>query len=156
MEKPLLPITNDLNWNYIIDNCENLDKIYNEQSNKIGFLFIIIQNKSEYSIFDINLKYLVYEKNFMINNLNKNGKLEERNIACLYPDEAVIMLLGAYKANLEGMPEYYLSYFQQPVNLHYISNGKQVEQSVRKPYGLKAARILLPQNWMSMRAWIGQ
>ena len=27
-EKPLLPLTNDLNWNYIIDNYEKLDKLY--------------------------------------------------------------------------------------------------------------------------------
>ena len=156
-EKPLLPLTNDLNWNYIIDNYEKLDKLYNERHDDIGFLFIIIENKSEFPVFDINLEYLVYEKKFtMDNKINRGGKSEERNIACLNPDEAFIMLLGTYKSNLDGMPEYYLSYFQQPINLHYILNGKQVEQSVREPYGLKAARILLPKSWMSMHAWIGQ
>lgn len=158
-KKPLLPLTNDLNWNYTVDNWETLDKIYGEQSNEIGFLFIIVENKSACPVFDINLEYLVYEKKFIVNNkinINNGGKYEGRNIACLNPGEAFIMLLGAYKSNLDGMPEYYLSYFQQPINLHYILNGKQLKQSVREPYGLNAARILLPKNWMSMRAWIGQ
>lgn len=155
--KPLLPLTNDHNWTHIIDNYQSIDEIYKETSSEIGFLFIIIENITQYPVFDINLEYLVYEKNLIVDNLiNSSGKAEVKNIAYLKPDEAFIMLLGAYKSKIDGMPEYYLTHFQKPLNLHYLLNGKTIKQSIREPYRLNAARILLPGSWMSMKAWTGQ
>lgn len=148
----------------------------------IGFLFIIVENNTEKSCYNINFSYDLIKNNVMPNeqlgpgyesaNLdwkkqNSNALTDEtlknakkipldKRMSQLKPGESVIWLLHTYKSKDDGMPEYYLTDIEIPRKITFMTNGKTMEQDVRAPYGLQAARMHLPKDWMSMKIWMGQ
>lgn len=147
----------------------------------IGFLFIVVENNTEKSFSDITLSYELVKNNIMVNDTlglcesanldwkkkNSNALTDEtlknsekiqldKRISQLQPGESVIWLLHAYKSKDDGMPEYYLTDIEIPRKITFMTNGKTMEQDVRAPYGLQAARMHLPKDWMSMKIWMGQ
>lgn len=148
----------------------------------IGFLFIVVENDTEKSFYNINLSYELVKNSVMPNDVlgpgyesaNLDWKKQKSNaltdetlknakkipldkrISQLKPGESVIWLLYAYKSKDDGMPEYYLTDIEIPRKITFMVNGKTMELDVRAPYGLQAARMHLPKDWMSMKIWMGQ
>lgn len=159
-------------WEYELDGANESD---------IGFLFIVVENNTEKSFYDINLSYELVKNNVMTNDVlglcesanldwkkkNSNALTDEtlknaekiqldKKISHLRPGESFIWLLHAYKSKDDGMPEYYLTDIEIPRKITFMVNGKTMELDVRAPYGLQAARMHLPKDWMSMKIWMGQ
>lgn len=153
---------------------------------EIGFLFIILENITDHSCYDIELIYheiknelpitpvtasLSYpdEDVFKLNWASRRAialkdseipeskkVLNTRRIASIDPGEAVIWLLSIYRAKKDGMPDYYLTDVQIPLKINFLGKNQRIDQEIRPPYGLQAARLALPRDWFSMRAWVGQ
>lgn len=158
------------------------NKLGGTNESDIGFLFIVMENKTNKTFSDICFYYDLVENNVMPNehlrldykSVNLNWKMQNGNaltdetlknarkipldkrISLLQPGESVIWLLHAYKSKDNGMPEYYLTDIEIPQKVVFTVNGKTIEQNIRAPYGLKAARMYLPKDWMSMQIWMGQ
>lgn len=148
----------------------------------IGFLFIVVENNTEKSFYDIEFFYDLVKNNVISNeqldrsyeSVNLDWKMQNgnaltdntlgnarkmtltKNISQLKPGESIIWLLHVYKSKNNGMPEYYLTDIEIPQKITFMVNGKTIEQDVRVPYGLKAARMYLPKDWISMKIWMGQ
>ena len=151
---------------------------------EVGFLFFILENNTEKPFYDITIEYKsiksLLKKNDQLMLAFYNSMpdidwdepgalaLHDRNIetadwetsvkkiALLRPGEAAIWLLSIYKSQNNGMPEYYLENVEIPLTINLYSAGKEISQKVRPPYGLSAARIPLPKDWLSMKSWMGQ
>ena len=165
------PITKNF-WGTIIDDQRNLEEYFKGiDENKIGFLFLVLENNSndvfyliEPSFYNIpnkrwkNLNETALNDNEISNKINNNQieEIADYKVSFRRPGEALIWLLSVYVANSDGMPDYYLTDVQRPIKIKFTAKGKPIEQEIREPFGLSAARLPLPTDWIDIRAWEGQ
>ncbi len=133
-------------------------------SNDVGFLFLVLENNTEQTFYDIEITFyntkISSDKKITKELLKKIPCTKEtKNIALLRPHKAFIWLLAVYKANNDGFPEYYLSDVTIPSTIEYLYNQKKQIQEIRKPYGENAITVPLPSHWISENGqcgWSGQ
>ena len=130
----------------------------------IGFLFLVLENKSEHTFYDIEITYydskIPDDKKVAQKSLEELPRVKETKIVpYLRPNRSFIWLLEVYKANDNKFPEYYLSNVAIPLTIEYLYNQKKQIQPIRKPYKEKAMTFPLPAHWISENGeygWSGQ
>lgn len=140
------------------------------QSNDIGYLFLILTNTTESEISDINVlvkefynRLKIEKKNYSIFKTRSNPKVHALTddsirvtknyvadtlmIASLKPQKSIIWFLGAYKKNENSLPDFYLTNVVMPQKIIYRAGPEIYYDTVRQPYGIKAARLYVPNGW---------
>lgn len=136
----------------------------NVKESDVGFLFLVLQNNTNHTFSEI--EFIYYEiKNTNPKKATRENlkalvqKEESRRAAILRSGESFIWLLNVYKADKNGLPEFYLSDIQIPKSINYRCNKKLFSQNIREPYREKAIRVALPPVWIyqeEMSGWSGQ
>lgn len=141
-------------------------------SDKVAFLFLILENASDHLVTDINIYCREFENPIKtrkysnlddlseggwlspsgtaltdVKILNLEGKSSVLRVASMAPREAYIWLLAVYKADSNGLPLFYITNVQIPDSISAVISGAKKEQSIRRPYLLHAARIAVPNGW---------
>lgn len=137
---------------------------YNIRESDVGFLFLVLQNNTKYTFYEIEFTYNDITNSDPTQARRENlknllQKEETKQAAILRAGESFIWLLNVYKTNRDGFPEYYLSDIQIPKAIKYRCNNKIFVQKIREPYREKAIRVALPAIWIyqdNMAGWSGQ
>lgn len=140
------------------------------RSDDIGYFFSIITNTSEHPLFDISFISKLYTNSVRIQKKNysaykskpdlsssalndltissiKNFVIDTLKLSSLEPKKSVIWYLGAFKKKDNGLPEFYLTDVYVPSKVEYRLGALYHYDTLRKPYGAKAARAFVPNGW---------
>jgi len=155
----------------IIPYEESYEKI-GLQSNDIGYLFIIITNSMDSEISEIgfiakefNNNLTIQKKNYLLFESKSNPRYFALNddsirnskkytmdtlmLASLEPQKSIIWFLGAYKKKENSLPDFYLTDLLVPQKIMFRIGSTQYYDTIRQPYGIKAARLFVPNGWYS-------
>ena len=146
------------------------------KSQNIGFLFLILENKSPVPISEVKISYkefinskttrwtsspgcygcecikpdiATYPQHQYVDGYFKNiSNNKTKTIYSLSSGESVIMLLSVYLKDGSGYPDRYLSNVIKPVSISFSDPSSQIiSQNVREPLRDKAAQIAVPFGW---------
>jgi hypothetical protein len=152
-------------------NPDNLDLDSGLATEDVGFLFVILSNTSSTELSDIDFHYEEYINSFKpvkedLNHWKRKpnpdllglkdtalNRAEQKSdmlkLASLKPGASVIWLLCIYKKKPNGLPRTYLTNVFVPSRVTFTNNGLICQDSLRKPFGLQAARVAIPFGWQS-------
>lgn len=142
------------------------------RSDDIGYLFVILTNTSDTEMFDLDFQFDLYTNPYKLGKINfnkflskpvadkvaltdeqitagKNLSAQNIKLASLKPGKSFIWLLCIYKKKLNGMPGVYMTDVTVPKKLVYRQSAQPYLDTIRAPYGEKAARLKVPAGWYS-------
>lgn len=156
-----------LNLNY---SDEEIYSMKGTQSSDVGFLFVILTNKSKLDLheLDLNYNYVTNALQFIHGGGLKDGltkkdpheialtdesiltkpkDIKTLKIASLATNASLHWLLAVYRKKNNGLADFYMGDLSVPTSLSFAVEGERIEQVVRQPYGEIAGRMHVPSGW---------
>jgi hypothetical protein len=134
-------------WNHFL-NC----------TNNIGYVFLILENNSQYDLINLKFNYYLYKRNFTnptivndtnIENLIDRHKIKTKIIPHIKPNQKIIWLISIYFKDNKGYPKKYISNVILPINVTYQKKGEinKITQNIRLPLKDSAYKVSMPYGW---------
>lgn len=139
-------------------------------TSNFGYLFAILTNNTDKEIKEVEIIYTNYINSLKITGqnfkafktkqnpekvalkdadlVNKNlGKIDTLKLASLKPNTSIIWLISCFKKLPNGLADYYMTNVSVPKKVNFIYNNLPFYDTIRLPYGEKAARLDVPYGW---------
>lgn len=129
------------------------------QSGNVGFLFIVVENSSRYTLTNVYIDYEVFYQNdtqdLFWENLDLDGdeliddmeKTRTQRLPDMSPGEQFLILSSIYAAGDDNFERFQLTPLELPLAINYKTEGRDQMERIRLPRRRAVFPIPMPLGW---------